>query len=85
MSFAKRTMSALGVLCLLIFAPVTVRPGNLMAEGPGAVVRLNDACGQATSCVYMRNYICSTFDGNVVNYNCNTGCEPTQPLPPAGG
>ena len=56
-------------------APVSVTPAAVVADGPGALVRLNAACGQATSCRAKMFYICSTIKNDYFNYTCNTGCE----------
>lgn len=59
-----------GVLAAaLAFAPVSVAPA---ADG---FIRVNEACGQATSCYTASQYICSTFHQDWVNYRCATGCD----------
>jgi hypothetical protein len=83
-NFAKRTLAAAGVLGLLCLVPVSVRPSSLLADGPGAVFRLNEACGQATSCRSLPGYICSTHNQDHFDFTCNTGCEPII-VPPVDG
>lgn len=80
MNVIKRTAAAAAALSLMILAPVTFQPGNLLADGAGSLFRLNDACSQATSCRPAYLYICSTHNQDHMNYTCNTGCEnPIQP------
>lgn len=57
-----------------VFVPYQVRPEVLVGAEAGALVRLNDACGQATSCAPLRNYICSTYRSDYQHYVCNSGC-----------
>ena len=38
------------------------------------LVRVNDACGQATECFHNFNYICSTFHEDWKDYKCSQGC-----------
>jgi hypothetical protein len=58
-----------------ILAPVQITPAALVA-GDGDLIRLNTACGQATSCRPQTNYLCSTLRADWPHYTCNTGCEP---------
>lgn len=60
---------------LAVFAPFQVRPEVLIGADTGALIKLNDACGQATSCAPLRGYICSTIRNDYENYTCNTGCK----------
>ncbi len=76
MNFAKRTLASAAALSLLLLAPVSFQTNNLLADGPGSLIRLNDACGQATSCRRAGGYICSTHNQDHPDYTCNTGCEP---------
>jgi hypothetical protein len=78
MSFLKRTIASTAALTLVLLAPITFQPASVLAEGPGALIRLNDACGQATSCRAASTYICSTHNQDHMNYTCNTGCAPPQ-------
>jgi hypothetical protein len=75
MNYATRTLASVAVLSLLLLVPVTFQPQSLIADGPGSLVRLNDACGQATSCRMLSGYICSTHNEDHKGYTCNTGCE----------
>lgn len=43
----------------------------------GGVVRVNDACGQATECKRARDYICSTEHQDWQDYQCTKGCDVT--------
>jgi hypothetical protein len=53
-----------------------VLPLTLDFSGDGGVVRLNQACGQATACEAASAYICSQADGDKIGYRCTRGCEP---------
>lgn len=75
MSFFKRTAASAAALSLLLLAPISFQPSSLLADGPGALVKLNDACGQATSCRAATSYICSTSHQDHMNYACYTGCQ----------
>ena len=55
-----------GVLALPI---EVVRP-----SGGGPIVRLAEACGQATECLYTQKYICSTYNKDWDDYKCTKGC-----------
>lgn len=77
MNFIKRTVASAAALSLLLLAPVTFQTDSLLAEGPGSLIRLNDACGQATSCKAANNYICSTIHNDYNHYACETGCDKT--------
>jgi hypothetical protein len=80
-NYLKRTLAAAGALALLMLVPLTIRPASLLAEGPSALFKLTEACGQATSCVTRPNYICSTHNQDHPGYTCNTGCD-NAPAPP---
>jgi hypothetical protein len=64
----KRAALAGSVGLSLTALPVRV------ADPSGSVVRLNDACGQATECFYASNFICSTFHKDWQDYRCTKGC-----------
>jgi hypothetical protein len=74
-NYIKRTLAAAGVLAIIMLVPLTIRPASLLAEGPGALFKLTEACGQATSCAPRTFYICSTHNQDHNNYTCNTGCD----------
>lgn len=75
MNYLKRTLAAAGAFAVLMLVPLTIRPASLLADGPGALFKLTEACGQATSCVQRTNYICSTHNADHNHYTCNTGCN----------
>lgn len=84
MNLLKRTMVAAGVLGLLSLVPLSVQPSSLLAGGEGAVFRLKEACGQATSCRALPGYICSSHNQDHFDFTCNSGCEPII-VPPVDG
>lgn len=75
MNFIKRTAAAASALGLLLLAPISIQPTSLLADGSGSLIRLNDACGQATSCRAASTYICSTHNQDHMGYACATGCD----------
>jgi hypothetical protein len=72
-----RVSAAVAAAAVLTFAPISVKPTALVEEGPSAVLRLNTACGQATSCRERGGFICSTHHSDYMDYICYTGCSPT--------
>jgi hypothetical protein len=38
-------------------------------------ITANDACGQATECLFATQYICSTYHQDYKDYKCTKGCE----------
>lgn len=54
--------------------PLTIEIETTSA-GASPVVRVNDACGQATECTRSSNKICSTHNGDYEGYACSKGCE----------
>jgi len=69
----------LGSLALgAVFVPATIDWNTLSADplsGSAGIVRLNQACGQATECVKSYNYICSTTNKDWEGYKCSQGCD----------
>lgn len=51
-----------------------ISPFTLDVSGSGRVVRLQQACGQATDCEQSSAFICSKADGDKVGYKCTKGC-----------
>jgi hypothetical protein len=51
-----------------------VSPFTLNLQGRDGVVRLNEACGQATACEVSSAHICSKADGDKLGYKCTKGC-----------
>jgi len=41
------------------------------------LIRVNEACGQATECYISNNYICSTYHSDYKDYKCSQGCKDT--------
>lgn len=61
-----------GALAAALLAPVTLRFDDGMR-----VVRLNQACGQATECERSTSaYICSTYHQDYQGFRCSKGCTP---------
>lgn len=51
-----------------------ISPFTLDVSGDGGVVRLQQACGQATDCEQASAFICSKADGDKVGFRCIKGC-----------
>jgi hypothetical protein len=65
--FSRKTLSY-GVIALAgVLAP-------FQFDASSGSLRLQQACGQATSCVYATSYICSTHHNDYGNYKCSDGC-----------
>ena len=74
MSTRRRLVSMAGIGCILALgAPLSVDPAS-----PRRPVRLNEACGQATSCIPSARYICSTYHADYRDMACYTGCGEKQ-------
>jgi hypothetical protein len=70
MKNSTRMMLAGSLTALAALAPVTLRFDDGLR-----VVRLNEACGQATECERSTSaYICSTYHGDHQGYRCSKGC-----------
>jgi hypothetical protein len=68
----RRLLGSTTVAGLATLAPLSLDPGAAAAgEAP---VRLTAACGQATYCVRMSGYICSTLFEDYFGYMCMVGC-----------
>lgn len=65
-----RVAAVAALAAVLAFLPVKVDPTS------AAVVSVNEACAQATSCKRSDGYICSTFHDDYEDYVCYTGCGP---------
>jgi hypothetical protein len=70
MTTTKRLMLAGALTSLAALAPVTISFDQGMR-----VVRLNQACGQATECLAATSFICSTHNGDHIGYRCSKGCD----------
>lgn len=70
MTNSKRLMLAGALASLAALAPVTISFDQGMR-----VVRLNQACGQATECARANAYICSTHNADYAGYRCSKGCD----------
>jgi hypothetical protein len=46
-----------------------------MTDPASGLIRVNEACGQATSCEKKIDYICSQKDGDRIDYKCKSGCD----------
>jgi hypothetical protein len=65
--FSRKTISY-GMIALAgVLAP-------FQFDASGGKLRLQQACSQATGCVYRPAYICSTFNADHNNYECSSGC-----------
>jgi hypothetical protein len=65
--FSRKTLSY-GVIALAgVLAPFSF-------DASSGSLRLQQACGQATSCIENYNYLCSTYHGDRDNMACATGC-----------
>lgn len=64
------TSGAAFVMCLV---PLSMSVGE-----DGRTFQVTEACGQATSCARLDDYICSTFHNDYFNYVCYTGCSGQQ-------
>jgi len=77
---SKRSVYAvLGVLALgAVFVPARIDWNLLSADplsGSAGIVRLNQACGQATKCTPAADYICSMKDKDHLDHKCSEGCD----------
>lgn len=75
MHLKKYFMIGSSVLFALM-VPLTL---NLSELSPSAdlsdIVRLNEACAQATECKAADDFLCSTHNGNERDYACTQGCN----------
>lgn len=70
MTTTHRLMLSGALTAAALLAPVTLRFDDGMR-----VVRLNQACGQATECERATSaYICSTYHHDYQGYRCSKGC-----------
>jgi hypothetical protein len=73
MTKTHRLMMSGVLTAAALLAPVTLRFDDGMR-----VVRLNQACGQATECERSTIiYICSTYHADHQGYKCTKGCGST--------
>ena len=66
-SMTQLVAGSIGVALLALPVRITADP----AKG---IIRVNDACGQATECHKQNAYICSTFHQDWKDYECTKGC-----------
>ena len=67
----KKFVCALCAAGFLALAPVTILPAD------GGVIAVSTACGQASSCAPLDDYVCSTFHKDWDDKVCYTGCGQT--------
>jgi hypothetical protein len=65
---ARKMFGLCAIAAAAAATPVT------FSESDG-VFRLQQACGQATECAALSNYICSTSNADYKEYRCSKGCE----------
>lgn len=79
MNSKAKAGAVVGALALgATLAPVSLNWNALSSgtlTGSTGIVRLNQACGQATECVKQYNYICSTHNSDYEDYACSQGCD----------
>lgn len=46
-----------------------------LADPAEGLIRVNDACGQASECGWKPKYICSTHHEDHKDYECTKGCD----------
>lgn len=64
---------ALTISAIALFLPVAFSPAQ--QDGQTDLALVNQACGQATECAAMENYICSTYHNDYEDYACTKGCS----------
>lgn len=69
----KKLFGAAAIVTTMSAAPLKIDFAQASSD-ISKVVRVNDACGQATSCAPRAGYICSTVRADYMHYTCNTGC-----------
>jgi hypothetical protein len=70
MTTTKRLMLSGALTALAALTPVTLRLDDGMR-----IVRLNEACGQATECERATSvWICSTYHQDHQGYRCSKNC-----------
>lgn len=70
----SKTLVAVGIAGSALVLPLSVGGSS----SGGMVVRVNNACSQATEChVTEMPYICSTYHGDWEYYYCTKGCGET--------
>lgn len=70
-AIANRFTVILASAFLLSFLPISLESSASMLPS----IRVNEACGQATSCKRQRDMICSTHHGDHEGWACYTGCS----------
>lgn len=68
----RGAVAALAVVTLA-FLPFSVDSDTIIDGAADEVVRVNEACGQATECRYSINYIC-VGNQDHEDYRCSAGC-----------
>lgn len=83
MSGIRTKLVALGIGVLFsLLVPISLSFRAFSSpSGEDVLLRLNTACGQATECVYQRQYICSTFNQDWQDYKCSANCGADELVP----
>lgn len=71
----RRTLSKTLVVVGLAGGAVAAPVGVGSSSTSSLVFQVNEACGQATECVYAKGYLCSTYNADHEDYKCSKGCK----------
>jgi hypothetical protein len=70
---ARKLSGIAAIITMATAAPLTLNFHGTNGDFT-KVIRVNDACGQATSCIVDARFICSTYHQDYPGYACATGC-----------
>lgn len=70
----RGTIGILALAGTLLILPFTVESGPLLHDNGSEIVRVNEACGQASECEQAYNYICVGNEDHE-DYKCSAGCD----------